>query len=203
MHHPPSRSCVRARVCVCARVRAVYVRARMRIFRMDRSIDPQMRKMQNIPACVSWVSLMRMATEEKRKQSFFMPHVMIRYLMRYLRWYESLRTKTETGIHIKKVRKSGGKREGGRERERERERTKKKKGYNVHEIADDVPVKATHGSEARIRKKKKKKKKKKKGRKRQTREKMREEILISKIFTLVKLDAATMTHDDLFGIDYH
>jgi len=52
-------------------------------------------------------------------------------------------------------------------------------------------------------KKKKKKKKKKKGRKRQTREKMREEILISKIFTLVKLDAATMTHDDLFGIDYH
>jgi hypothetical protein len=32
---------------------------------------------------------------------------------------------------------------------------------------------------------------------------MREEILISKIFTLVKLDAATMTHDDLFGIDYH
>jgi len=51
--------------------------------------------------------------------------------------------------------------------------------------------------------KKKKKKKKKKGRKRQTREKMREEILISKIFTLVKLDAATMTHDDLFGIDYH
>jgi hypothetical protein len=31
----------------------------------------------------------------------------------------------------------------------------------VHEIADDVPVKATHGSEARIRKKKKKKKKEK------------------------------------------
>jgi len=70
--------------------------------------------------------------------------------MRYLRWYESLRTKTETGVHIKKV---GG---GGEKK------TKKKEGYNVHEIIDDVPLKATRGSEASIRKKKKRKRKKKK-----------------------------------------